>query len=219
MKNNAAVLWTGGKDCALAFLKGLEANYIITHLVTFAPEKASFKAHNLSLIQEQVKAIGLPHLLLTVKPPVQESYENQIAFLKKEYQINTLITGDIDEIENHDHWIEKCSEKSGMLVYNPLWKKPRTYLLEQLIKNKFHVIFSLVKKPFFTKEWVGKELNKETITDLKKLNIDICGENGEYHSMVLNTPYFKKPITKEFSEVIETDAYYYLDIQPSNPKG
>ncbi|MGB1043363.1 MAG: diphthine--ammonia ligase [Tenacibaculum sp.] len=210
MNTNAAVLWTGGKDCALAFLKAQKKGYNITHLVTFTPENPNFKAHNLSLIQQQVKVIDLPHLLLTVKSPMQESYENNIAILKEQYNINTLITGDIDEVQNHDNWIEKCCQKSGMLVYNPIWKKDRNEILNELLKENFKIIFSLVKKPFFSKKWVGEIIDSTIIEDLKKLNIDICGENGEYHTMVLNAPFFKQKIEIGPYSIKETEHYCYL---------
>ena len=210
MNTTAAVLWTGGKDCALAFHKAQHTGYNITHLVTFAPENPDFKAHNLTLIQQQVKAIGLPHLLLTVKPPMQESYENAIATLKNQHKIDTLITGDIDEIQNHDNWIEKCCQKSGMLVYNPLWRKDRNELLTNLIEENFKVIFSLVKKPFFNQNWVGKVIDSSIIEELKKLNIDICGENGEYHTMVINALFFSEEIKIESYTVTEHEHYFYL---------
>lgn len=210
MKNDAAILWTGGKDCALAFLKAKKLGYNITHLVTFTSEKPNFRAHNLSLIQKQVTAIGLPHLMLTVKQPMKESYENAIANLKDNYNINTLVTGDIDEVENHSNWIEECSKKSKMNVFNPLWKKDRTTILNELISENFTVIFSLVKKPFFNKNWVGKQINQDTVQDLKKLNIDICGENGEYHSMVLDASYYKNAIKIEPFSIKEEENYFYI---------
>ncbi|MGB1042036.1 MAG: diphthine--ammonia ligase [Tenacibaculum sp.] len=211
MSKTAAVLWTGGKDCALAFLKAQQKGYTITHLITFAPEKPNFKAHNLNLIQQQVKAIGLAHLLLTVKTPMQESYENAIATLKEKHQINTLITGDIDEVQNHDNWIEKCAQKSGMLVYNPLWKKDRVTLLNQLIDSNFKIAFSLVKKPFFNQNWVGRIIDSKIIEELKQLNIDICGENGEYHTMVLNAPFFSEEIKIASYKIKEEEHYFYLN--------
>lgn len=213
MNRTAAVLWTGGKDCALAFFKAQQREYSITHLVTFAPENPDFKAHNLSLIQQQVNEIELPHIILTIKKPIKESYENAISLLKTEYKIETLITGDIDEIENQSNWIEKCSEKSGMKVYNPLWKKNRTELLSTLLNKKFEVIFSLVKKPFFSQNWVGKTIDSTTINKLKELNIDICGENGEYHTMVINAPFFKQKINIGLYSIKENEHYSYLHKQ------
>lgn len=208
---NAAVLWTGGKDCALAFLKAQEAGYNIKYLVTFTPENANFKAHNLELIEKQVEVIELPHLKLLVKTPMKENYEKAILLLKNKYNITTLITGDIDEIDGHPtNWIEERSKNIGVSVYNPLWKKDRASLIKELIDHNFDIIFSLVKKPFFSKNWVGRSIDLNILEDLKKLNIDICGENGEYHTMVLNAPFYNKPIQINTSDIKEEEKYYYL---------
>lgn len=210
MKQTAAVLWTGGKDCALAFYKAQKAGYEITHLVTFVPENPDFKAHSFHLMQQQINAIGLPHLIITVTNPMKESYENAIQDLKHQQQIETLITGDIDEVDNHNNWIEQCCKKSGMKVYNPLWKKNREDLLKETFNLEFNTIFTLVKKPFFNASWVGKTINYQTLKQLKELNIDVCGENGEYHTMILKAPYFKNNIKLPSFNIEETKDYYYL---------
>lgn len=208
---NTAVLWTGGKDCALAFLKAKQAGHNITYLVTFAPENASFKAHNLELIQKQANAIGLPHVKLEVKAPMKESYEAAITTLKNSYNVDILVTGDIDEIDGHpNNWIEERSKNTGVSVFNPLWKKDRSSLIKELIENNFEVIFSLVKKPFFDEKWVGRRIDLNSIEELKKLNIDICGENGEYHTMTLNAPFFKNQIQLNISDIKEEEYYFYL---------
>lgn len=211
MNNNAAILWTGGKDCALAFLKAQQAGYNITLLVTFTPKNPDFKAHPIFLIEKQVEVIGVPHQFITVENPIKKSYENAISTLKSKHQINTLITGDIDEVDGHSNWIEQCSKKSGMRVFNPLWKKERALLLRDLINNNFTLLFSLVKKEYFTKNWIGKPLNETTITELQKLNIDICGENGEYHTMVTNTPFFKQKVNINTSNIQENEHFYFLN--------
>lgn len=207
---NAAVLWTGGKDCALAYYKGLEEGYKITHLVTFTPENPNFVAHSLHLMDQQVNAIGLPHLKILVQKPMKESYENGIQVLKDTYHINTLITGDIDEVENHSNWIEDCCQKSGMNVFNPLWKKNREDLIQELIHLNFNAIFTLTNKPFFNPDWIGRQIDHQTLKELRKLGIDICGENGEYHTMVIDAPFFKHRINLAPYKVEETEQYYFL---------
>tara|TARA_R110002073_G_scaffold8207_5_gene45794 strand:+ start:4745 stop:5404 length:660 start_codon:yes stop_codon:yes gene_type:complete len=213
---NAAVLWTGGKDCALAYYKAQQAGYSITHLVTFTPKNPNFVAHSLEFMQKQVDAIGLPHIKVLVQQPMKESYEDGIQSLKDRYKINTLITGDIDEVENHNNWIEECSKKSGMNVFNPLWKKNREELLLELIHLNFNAIFTLTNKPFFNPNWIGRQIDHRALKELRTLDIDISGENGEYHTMVLDAPFFKQKIEDVSYEVEETERYYFLKYSSSD---
>jgi diphthine-ammonia ligase len=50
----------------------------------------------------------------------------------------------------------------------------------------------------FAVSWLGRELDKQCLKDLKvlsdKFGIDVCGEKGEYHTMIIDAPIFKKTI-------------------------
>jgi diphthamide synthase (EF-2-diphthine--ammonia ligase) len=53
---NAAMLWTGGKDCSLALYEARRNGYDIRCLVTFAPLTPNFHAQNRS---QQTNCVGL----------------------------------------------------------------------------------------------------------------------------------------------------------------
>ncbi len=101
----------------------------------------------------------------------------------------------LDAITNYIR--ERCAN-SNIEVLTPLWGCDRDTLIYQLLKCKFHVIFSCVKKPHFTCDWLGKPLDIDSLDRLRKMsaekNFDICGEGGEYHTLVLDGPIFKKRI-------------------------
>ena len=48
------------------------------------------------------------------------------------------------------------------------------------------------------------------ISELKQLPIDACGEQGEYHTWVLDAPFFKEPVQLEGTRVVDADKYCYL---------
>jgi diphthamide synthase (EF-2-diphthine--ammonia ligase) len=63
-------------------------------------------------------------------------------------------------------------------------------------------------------EWVGREVNKEFLSDLLKVStIDPCGERGEYHTYVTNGPLFKKRIRILETKKMARDGYGYLGIK------
>jgi diphthine-ammonia ligase len=194
----AAALWTGGKDSALAFYKARLTGQNIRHLVTFIPEGADFLAHPIPLMQLQAEAMGLSHQALTITEPFREGYERAIQDLKKKDGIETLITGDISLVDGRPNWIRECSRPSGMEVLTPLWEQDRLELLKRLLAEGFQVIFSGVYQPWFTEDWLGVELSKDTLEGLCRLGrekgMDLCGEQGEYHTLVLDGPFFKKRI-------------------------
>lgn len=88
--------------------------------------------------------------------------------------------------------------------------------MEELIRKGFRVIFSCVKKPWFNEEWLGRELNLETLERLKDLSakqgIDLCGENGEYHTLVLDSPDFNKYIEIAEHSIERRNGSFFIRI-------
>jgi len=70
------------------------------------------------------------------------------------------------------------------------------------------------KADLMGKEWLGRNINEEFISDLERLNpsIDHCGENGEFHTLVTDAPFFKKKIQITKSDRVLRDGYWYWDI-------
>lgn len=213
---NAAVLWTGGKDSSLALYQAQLQGYNIARLATFVPKEPEFFAHPLNFLKYQADALGIPHCTLTVNEPFKEGYEKAIDSLRRRHGIATLVTGDIAEVDGHPNWIRECSEYSGVEVLTPLWGWEILELLHRLLAYNFKVIFSCVKKPWFTDDWLGIELNANCVEQLCAMNaetgLDICGEQGEYHTLVLDGPPFRKSISISAYSKRAKDSLMYLDI-------
>ena len=65
-------------------------------LATFAPLEPRFLAHPLPLVRRQAAALGLPHLLVTIEAPFEQSYETALSRLRQEWALDGVVTGDID---------------------------------------------------------------------------------------------------------------------------
>jgi uncharacterized protein (TIGR00290 family) len=214
---NAAVLWTGGKDSALALHEARQDGCLIRCLLTFAPPEPDFLAHPLVFMKLQAEALALPHFLWTVREPFHESYEAGLRWLKEAIGIDTVITGDIAEVAGNSNWIRERSRPVGMRVRTPLWGRDRIELLEQLLALRFEVVFSCVKTRWLTAEWIGRELDHATIASLRALRaqngLDLCGEEGEYHTLVTDAPQFKRRLRLGAFRVREREDLAYLEIE------
>jgi diphthamide synthase (EF-2-diphthine--ammonia ligase) len=130
---NAAVMWTGGKDSALALEEAANLGYSIDRLVTFVPKNADFKAHSLSILSLQSEATGFPLDLLEVGEPFFGSYRMHIRRLKEECGIDAVVTGDIDLVDGCPNWVRQCAEGTGVEVLTPLWDIRRDNAMERLL--------------------------------------------------------------------------------------
>lgn len=212
----AVVLWTGGKDCNLALYEAKSMGYEIVSLITFAMDNARFRAHPLSVMKKQSEALGIPHATLSVSEPYKEGYEEVILRLKNHYHIDTIVTGDISEVHGNTNWITDRSKPAGIDVLLPLWHLDRQQILHTLFLSGFKIIFSCVKAPWFTSDWLGKKLNKEVLPRLYKIQelngLDICGEQGEYHTLVLDAPSYSREIVIDSFTEQKEGAIMYMDI-------
>lgn len=204
----AVVLWTGGKDSALALQVSLNL-YDIRRLVCFVPsDNREFYAHPTPLMELQARKIGIPIEFMPIAEPYRASYRQQIQVLR-DSGIEVLITGDISTVDGMPNWIDGVATNL-VGVYKPLWKLDRHTILDTLTSEKFEVICSLAYKKFFQPTIVGRYLDAELISELQQLPVDACGEQGEYHTWVLDAPFFKEPLQLKDTRIVDASEYNYL---------
>ena len=133
----AAVLWTGGKDSALA-LQVSSNLYDIRRLICFVPaDNRQFYAHPTQLMALQARKIGLPIEFVPISEPYKLSYRQQIETIR-DNGIEVLITGDISTVGGMPNWIDDVA--AGLVgVHKPLWELDRHAILDILVSNKFEV--------------------------------------------------------------------------------
>jgi len=188
--------WTGGKDCSLACYKALQTHDVAL-LVHFDWETPS-PSHPQAIAKLQAKAVKTKFLWLPVKPPYIESYRQAIIQLKKEYGIEGIVTGDITVDTFHGAWIDDVCKGTGVQVVKPLWEQDRKILLEELLSSGIKAMYTCVKEPWMTEDWLGRIINANAVKEMQVLHdkngLDICGEFGEYHTMTLDAPFYTKTI-------------------------
>jgi uncharacterized protein (TIGR00290 family) len=137
-----AVLWTGGKDSALALHKARITGYEVTNLLTFVPENADFLAHPLSFMRYQARAMGIPHNKEIVKAPLEAAYENAIRSFAEKHKLDALVTGDMAQVDGQPNWIRQRGASCGIKVLTPLWGMDRRRIMEELISNGFRAVIN-----------------------------------------------------------------------------
>ncbi|WP_421212729.1 hypothetical protein [Aeromonas dhakensis] len=208
------VLWSGGKDAMQALCHAREAGHQVVALATFAPPSPRFLAHPLSQVRRQAAALGLPHLLVTIEAPFDLGYERALIKLKEEWQLDGVVTGDIDSVAGAPNWIRERCRPLGLTVHTPLWQQPREALLADLLARGIVAHLSCVDTRFLPPEWVGRTLDAATLAELQQLaatlGFDACGEQGEYHTMVTDGPGFAAPLVLGRWQVARQERLAYL---------
>lgn len=214
-KLKAFVSWSGGKDAALSYHRVME-KFHVTHLLNMVAEDGKVsRSHGIrtGVLRMQSQAMGL-HI---VQPKsswetYEEEFKKTLANLKSK-GVEAGIFGDID-LEEHREWVERVSKESGMKAVLPLWgEKKREDLIEELIEAGFETVVVATKKDLLGLEWLGRRIDRDFVRDISKVEgVDMSGEGGEYHTLVLSGPIYEKRIKILKSEKVTRDRNCYLDI-------
>lgn len=205
MNKNCFVSWSGGKDSCLALFRAMSQGYKPKMLFTmFSIENDVSSAHRLNedIIKAQVNALDLESTIGRAK---FEDYEavfvrNLEAFKSQDIQYG--IFGDID-LDEHRKWEETVCEKAQMTAVLPLWQEDREKLVKEFIDLGFKARIVVVNKTMMSPEFLGRDLSHELLEEIEKTGADVCGENGEYHTVVYDGPLFKTPLNLNFSKEVK----------------
>lgn len=211
-QKNAVVSWTGGKDGCLSCYKAMNDGYNITHLLHFQNlKKTGSHELNLALIRAQAQALGIPLLQRDFYSYEEEFKKAALQLLAQGERFDAAVFG---HIETHKPLVERICRDLDIDLILPLWKENSEKIVNEIIDAGFKVILVSVRDGFLGKEWLGRSIDDKFIADLNVANstVDPCGENGEFHTLVLDGPIFKKKIIITGSDPIHKEGYWFLNI-------
>lgn len=69
-----------------------------------------------------------------------------------------------------------------------------------------------VKADCLNPKYLGRILDKDLINEFIEQGIDPAGEQGEYHTMVIDGPIFTHPLSLQENGRVFRDGYWFLDV-------
>lgn len=208
VKKKAIFNWSSGKDSALALYKTLRNPDIeIVSLLTSVNQqynRISMHGVRAELLEQQAKSIGLPLYKMEIpEMPTMEVYEEVMRKTLKEFTDNGVtqsIFGDIFLEDLRKYREDKLAEMQLEGIF-PLWKIDTKVLLQEFLDLGFKTIVTCVNERNLDKSFAGRIIDEQFIADLPN-DVDVCGENGEFHTFTFDGPIFSKPIAFEIGEVV-----------------
>lgn len=207
------ISWSGGKDCCLALNRALAEGLdvcCLANTVTADGRRSCSHGISAAVIAKQAKALGIP---IIRQPTTGDNYRSQFVKMLhafKQEGIDGGVFGDID-FNPHREWIESVCSETGMTPYLPLWGEDQRRLMQEFIAAGFIAIIVAVKDDFLGPETLGKIIDRDFLASLPK-TVTPCGEAGEYHSLVIDGPVFKKRLEITSSKKVTRGDHHFLEI-------
>jgi len=190
-------LFSGGKDSAYAVHYAQQQGYeVVCLLSVVSKNKESYMYHTLNIdrVPEQARAMGLKLYRLETEGVKEEEVEDLKGMLKKlkqQEKIDGVVSGALAS-DYQKTRIERICDDLGLASIAPMWHVGPEAYMRAVIDAGFDVRIAGVFADGLDESWVGKRIDEVTLQRLRKLNIHIGGEGGEYETLVLDGPGFKK---------------------------
>jgi len=212
MQKNTGCSWSGGKDSCYALMKAKQLGYDPKILVNMMNENGKIsRSHALpfSILEQQAATMNLP---IVAQPTTWQDYEHHFVStlnkIKDAYSIESMVFGDID-LQPHRDWEEKVCASAGLEAVLPIWQRDRKELVFEMLDAGIETMI-VSCNTIMGESFLGKILNRDLIPELEKLNVDVCGENGEFHTLVINCPLFEEAIKIPSYSTTKHQEYFFL---------
>lgn len=207
--------WSGGKDSALALQKILEEKEfeVIALLTTMNEETSKSSMHSIpvEILERQAESIGIP-LYPVVSSTALKNYDSTMSEAVhhfKEQGVKHFIFGDI-YLSDVKAYRESKLNPLGIEVVEPLWEKSSQEVIDDFLLSGIKSKIIVTQADLLDETYIGKDLDAGLIASFPK-NIDVCGENGEYHTLSYAGGLFQKEVEFSISETSKTSFDFTLD--------
>lgn len=206
-----------GKDSVLALHRMVKAGHEPLGLIVMYnkdAERSWFHGAGDELLQEIGNALGIP-VFKGVSSEID--YNDTMETLLKSSAragARACVFGDID-MEGHRQWNEERCRAAGLEAVMPLWGDDREKLVYEVIDAGYKCVIKCVKNGMLPECFVGKLLSRDIVDEMRRYDVDLCGENGEYHTIAVNGPIFKRPVRYALGDLYKSEYVTAVDIKPA----
>lgn len=204
-----------GKDSTLALHKTLALGGVPTALLVMfnsGDGRSFFHGADGALLERYSAALQIPLLCV---PSCGEDYHlamEEALCKAKKAGAEFACFGDID-IEGHRIWGEERCRNAGLSALYPLWHANREENAREVINLGYKCVIKSVDNTKLPKSMLGKILDEALLEEMAQCGIDVCGENGEYHTLVVDGPIFRSPIQYTAGKILDFGEHSLIEIE------
>jgi diphthamide synthase (EF-2-diphthine--ammonia ligase) len=194
--------WSSGKDSAWA-LHLLAGRNVVGLITSFNTQASRVAMHGVrrELAEAQAKRAGLPLWNVELPWPCSNTdYEERMRALCDQALIagvTHIAFGDLF-LEDIRAYREKQLQLTGLQPLFPVWKLPTHELAREMIRAGLRAKIAC------------GDFDEGLLGELPA-QVDPCGENGEFHTFVYDSPGWTSAIAVQKGEIVDRDGFIYAD--------
>lgn len=216
-----ALSWSGGKDSCMALAElQREGRYAVAGLLTMVTreyDRVSMHGVRRQLLERQAESLGYPlHPVFLSRGADNAEYEDRMkeALARLgESGVTAVAFGDLF-LQDVRAYRERLVAEAGFQAVFPIWGRETGSLARTFIEAGYRAIVTCVDPRVLDPSFAGHMIDGDFLRRLPP-EVDPCGENGEFHSFVVDGPIFRAPVGCEVGKTVVRDSFCFCDLVPA----
>ncbi len=209
-----ALATAGGKDATLALHRARAAGREVHWALNiFEGNSGLVRFHGTpkAVLRAQTAALGLDPVFDRTHP---RDFDQVLTRLLEDLRGRGacgVIFGNLHLTEIRD-WYAARVAAAGLAHLEPLWGVPPMEVARSVVEEGFRARVISVNLERGDAAWLGRELDEDLLSQFQEAGIDPCGEQGEYHTLVVDGPSFSSPVEVAWGEPLEREGHRFLTL-------
>ena len=209
------VSWSSGKDSAWALhtLRRQPEHYDVRGIfttVTTTFDRIAIHSTPRWVLKLQSERLGLPLYEIAIPSPctnaqyeaAMQAFLERVRALPEHRTVSHLAFGDLF-LEDIRRYREDKLNDTGFTPLFPVWGNDTAQLAETMIAAGVRAIITTADSRL-PSDMVGQWFDRQFLADLPD-GIDPLGENGEFHTCVIDGPMFTSPLQARPGQVVQRE--------------
>lgn len=218
MTKQVLLSWSSGKDSAFSLhvLRNDRNVHVVGLLTTVnaAYNRVAMHSTRRTLLEAQARAVGLSlHVVDVPHPCSNAAYETAMGEAMRQAAargVTHVASGDLFLDDVRQYRIDQL-KGTGIKPLFPIWGQPTRLLAGRMIRNEIRAVVTCVDPNFLSRDLAGRWFDAAFLDDLPE-HVDPCGENGEFHTCVIDGPEFAEPLDVVLGDVVDRDGFVFADV-------
>lgn len=213
----SVISWSSGKDAALTLLRLRDdPRYEVVGLyTTHVADGVPYQNTPLQVVRQQAHQLGLPLITIAlpeVFPPNPVYQQCVVDGLRQSgLQIDAVAFGDMFHNGIADYR-RSYIEPAGWQCVFPLLGDNPADLAREILQRGITTHLITVDTSQCDGRFCGRLFDASLLAELPP-EVDPCGENGEFHTLVTDMPGFNSPLTLLPGEIDRSGRFHVLSYQ------
>ncbi|ELR63293.1 Putative ATPases of PP-loop superfamily [Photobacterium marinum] len=214
------VSWSSGKDSTLTLIKLLaDPRYEVVGLyTTYLKDEVPFQATPLDVVKEQARLAGLSLITIPLPEvfPPNEVYQSLVVngLRGSKVVFDAVAFGDMF-CNGIADYRRSYIEPAGWQCVFPLLGGDSRVLAKEIIDCGIRTLVTTVDTSQLDGRYCGHWYTEDFLVGLPE-GIDPCGEDGEFHTLVIEAPCFSGKLQLKLQGIERQDRFHYQRYQLMN---